>query len=273
MPTISELLAATGQKSNQTQVSPRISFNTNVTVELVAKVMGIEPERLQSLAWLLIQEEAAGVARQFLADELGTGLDEVNELIESVVGVTGEEAQQIWSMGIAAIRTAGVLNDHAISKGWDTVEAIAVTKLANQLAAMPGNGDADQMLRIASTANRSLRRQKGEGGSHGSRRTNDQQGAEMSVILKSGNLGTMSLTFAPAIQEQLNNPNRVIDAVANNAKAAGEKLGGGSMRNLSMLKLDETRELIEAKQVEEKKQTAISLAFDKLFEGLEKSGA
>lgn len=260
MISVAELTGASAVQSPKQAVTAPVRFSSHVTVDVIARIMGLPVDRFEALAWLVMQEEAAGVARETIAAELETGVEEVEALIESVTGLSGAEAQQLWSIGIIALRTASHLNEHTINRGWDTVEALAINKLAEQLATMRGNGDADQMLRIAAAANKAIRRSKGEG--NGMKKFGDAPPSGATVTLQSGDLGTMSLTFSPAIQAQLGNPNRVIEGVASNAKKAGEN----SLKNLSMLGLNETRGLVDSKAEVKSEQQKISDAFDKLFE-------
>lgn len=211
----------------------------------VQGMMGISDSGLglTMVSWVLIQEEANGVDRGVVAQGLGVTIQNLKALEEAATGFEGDESTECWNRGIIALKTAIVMNAGVIEHGWDSIEALAIEKLQNALSAMQSNGDADQMLRIASAANRAVRRDRGErqmtNGNGGNR---VQDGGGIDITLRSGNLGSMTLQFSPKIQEQLGRPGRVIEGIG--ARLEAEK--NNPRQKLEMLRLDETRGLADS---------------------------
>lgn len=209
------------QQANQanSERANEVVFSQNVTRELAEQIMGVERGKLGSVAWLVLQEEAAGVGIEGIAATLmgGVTVADLVLLKESVTGCVGAESDEIWARGLVALTTASTLSRSLIAKGWDAAESIALDKLNQALYAMSGTGDAMQMLTIASAANKAVRRERGEGNRGGvnvSVRSNNANG-DTTLNLQTGNLGTMRLNISPRVQAQLTNPNRIIDVTPN----------------------------------------------------------
>lgn len=234
------------------------SIHNVMDAKQVGELMGLVGERAEmpAMAWALIQEEAAGTSRKEIAQGLGVGESELDGLRDLVTGKEGEESEAIWQQGIIALRVSRMMSDGTLNGGWDAIEAMAVEKLGRALKDMRGNGSPADMLAIATQANKAIRRRRGEGAGRGMGTgvqigiggLNQGQGVDMT--LKSGELGVLKLSLSPALQQQL--ANRTIDVTPT-------KPAGGAL-NLEMLKLSETRELVEAPKA------ATRSALDKRFD-------
>lgn len=223
-------------------VAPQSKQGFRMTARQVESLMGIEAGGLGPIAWLVIQEEANNVPRERLAKALGVTVEDISEMILQVTGAeTQEIAESTWMRGIVSIKTADLLTQTAISRGWDTVEAAAIQKLNNALEKMTGDGDAEQMLRIAATANKAMRRKAGE--TPAAERGPNTTQIDVGVSLQSGGLGSIRLNLSPRIQEQMSK--RTIDVTP----------GKSTLGNLNMLNMTETRDLIPATSEAEEAST------------------
>lgn len=236
------------------QLNNRIQ--SRITPEMAESIMEIPAGSVQAVAWLVLQAEADGLSVGDIATNLSVTIEQIQSLKEATTGMQGEDCEQCWMKGIVAIRTSQQLNHHSIAAGWDSLEAMALEKLNNSMHAMQSNGDPDKMLAIAVAANKAQRRNRGEANGP-SRNTptlaRGNDSGRIDLELSGGNVGSIRLSLSPKIQEQLATPGRVIDGVANNA-AKARKLTD----SLQMLKLGETRELIEG-TAQPKTHTAESL--------------
>ncbi len=237
-----------------------VRFVSHITVEVVAGVMGIPAASMGGIAWLVMQEQAQGSTLVELAKDLDVSEEDLIELIESTVGKQGDEAKEIWTSGVVAIKTAARMNASKIASGWDAIESMAVDKLANNLAAMQGHGDADQMLRIAEKANKAIRRRQGEGHVNVKKLPDSNT---LSLTLPSGDLGVLQLTLSPALRNQMANPSRVIEAISANAREAAAEAAAKSPA-LKKLDLQATRKLVQDSTLTEVVRT--EYRFDELFE-------
>lgn len=222
------------------------NISARMTPIQVAELMGLEEGfSLPPVAWLVIQEEAAGVTRAMIAKTLNVTIEALDELRDAITGKEGEESVTTWQQGIVALKTAEMLNTRQIGTGWDAIEAMAVNKLANQLTNMKTDGDPDMMLKIAAAANKATRRHKGEGQGQrvGIQVNANVANGDANVELQGGHLGSIRLNLSPRIQAQLGNPSRVIDVTP-------RQVNGESSLNLQMLKLGETRNLADKSQKE-----------------------
>lgn len=223
-----------------------------MTAAKIGELMG--GKVLPPIAWALIQEEALGSTREEIAQGLGVGVGELEGVRDSVTQLEGAESEALWQQGVIALRVSRMLNEGAVTGGWDAAEAMALNKLNQSLSQMTGNGDPATMLAIAVAANKAMRRRRGEGkgmGGNGMPGRPDQstQGASLDLTLRSGELGTLQLRLSPALQQQM--ANRTIDVTPN-------RPAGGAL-NLEMLKLSETRELIVEKK---ESKSALDQRFD-----------
>lgn len=193
----------------------------------LAELMGVAEERFTPVAWLMIQEEAAGAKRRELAESLGVTVAELKELQDQTTGKIGEESDAIWQVGIITLRTAARLTGLQVSKGWDAVESLATRKLYDALEAMGDRyGDPDDMLRIAAAANKAVRRERGEGG-------RPIHNTQNNINLPSGDLGILRLNLSPVMKAQMEKSPITIDG---KSKAGPQRM--------EMLRLSETRQLI-----------------------------
>mgnify|MGYP001555775778 CR=1 FL=1 len=213
----------------------------HASVAHIEEIMGIEVGSMHPIAWLMLREESEGVSREDIAKKLGVAQADADRLRESTTGKEGEESEECWNKGVIALRTIAIVNQRNIGSGWDAIEAIAVDKIAKQLGAMRGAGDLDQLLTFAVAANKAVRRSSGEAPGARTGIAIHAPGAG-SVSLASGAIGTIRLNLAPAVQKQLQQPSRVIDAVANRPNI------GGRTANLEMLSLKDTRELADLEE-------------------------
>lgn len=214
------------------------AISVHMTPQMVEEVMGI-PERpgLGPIAWILIQEEARGASREKVAEALDVTREDLEELIHGVCQRENvQDSLTTWAMGVVALKTSAMMMRQVLEGGWDAVEAMAITKLSQSLNEMKTNGDPEQMLRIATNANKALRRGKGEG-----QLPSGGGGTQVNVnVLQAGKLGSMRLNLSPRIQQQLGAPGRVID-VTPKASTMGQK---------EMLNLEATRALLDGKEHE-----------------------
>lgn len=205
--------------------------------------MGLPVGAVSPLAWMVLKQEAAGAHLAILAAELGVSHDDLLALKDATTQLKGDDSETVWQRGVVALKTAAIMNAN-VGQTWDAVESMAVEKLANGLSAMKGNGNAAEMLAIATAANKAARRNRGE--SSGSPRTSTHihvpGGSGGEVELSSGNLGRIHLRLAPAIQAQLSNPARVIDHVS--------KQPAGKINEFQMLGLNDTRKLVKPEVIQ-----------------------
>lgn len=212
------------------------------------ELMGVEVGSLGPVGWLVIQEEASGTPRGNIAAALNVGAEDIAAMIHVVCkGETEEESESTWMKGIVALKTAAMLTQTMLRNGWDAVEAMALQKLSNQLSEMKGNGDAEQMLRIASTANKSIRRGAGESGTRSGGAIGAGAEVEFGVSLQSGVLGRIQLRLSDRVREQMADPARVIDSTARSVGPARHE----------MLGLNETRGLLVGNEEEAKEESRL----------------
>lgn len=198
---------------------------------------------LDGIAWMLLLEESQGITRGMIAKHLKVEEEQLAEVVCAVTQLEGEAAEGAWQQALLILKTSHTLNKKATSLGWDSIEAIAVEKLSRSLAQMASNGDAMQMLEIATKANKAIRRADGESGSvgRGPGATVPVGAGGVDLTLSAGNLGVLHLQLSPRIQEQLAQPSKVIDGIAN--RMSGEAT---ETSQLKMLTLKDTRELVQS---------------------------
>lgn len=224
-----------------------------MNAQAVAGLMGVEG--LAPIAWALIQEESQGTTREVIAQGLGVRVDELTAVVDMATGREGDESQAVWQQGIIALKVSRMMNEGTVSGGWDAAEAMALEKLNNQLNAMQGNGSPSEMLSIAVAANKAIRRRRGEGSRPMGNPLNPNGGQSqvgIDLTLRSGELGTLQLRLGPALQEQM--AKRTIDITPNQP-------AGGAL-NLEMLKLKETRELVNEITPKSEGGSALDKRFD-----------
>ena len=213
----------------------------------VESIMGVEKGSLGPIGWLVIQEESHGLKRGDLATALNVDVADIEAMIHTICGgETQAESEIVWNQGIIALKTAAMLTQTMLRQGWDTVEAMALQKLSASISEMRGNGDAEQMMRIAATANKALRRGQGEG-NQGRNPIGAGAQVDIGVTLASGNLGKIQLRLSENIQRQMSSPGRVIDATPRVSDPN---------RN-SMLGLNETRQLLEGVEVDSNQESKL----------------
>ena len=196
---------------------------------------------LGAVAWMVMSQQAEDVALKDIAAGLQVDESDLLALIESTVDCEHPEAGEIWRRGVTAIKTARRINLSTVGDGWDAIEAMAVEKLAMNLQSMTGYGNAEQMLTIASQANKALRRSKGE-----ARNNAAAHGVQQNFLLATGNVGVLQLQLSPAIRAQLENPNRVIDLEMHNI--TGPNDSRRSLAQIEMLNLRDTRAIFGSQE-------------------------
>lgn len=201
------------------------------------------------VAWMILQCEAEGKSREGLAEQLGIAVTDIDQLVEDLIQTEDQVArEQIWQVGVIALKTSAMQVTQVIGNTWDQIEAMAIEKLAEAIQNVSGKAaDPERLASIARIANSATRRNQGEGqrsGFGGS--TTERAGTQLDVELKSGDLGSITFRFSPRVAAQMQNPNRVIDLQANKV----DREGGG----MEMLRLKEIRPIAEAMDTEESKQ-------------------
>lgn len=200
------------------------------------------------IAWMILQCEAEGRERDGLAKQLGIAVEDIDTLVADLIQAEDQAAsEQIWQVGVIALKTAAMQVTQVIGKTWDQIEAMAIEKLAEAIQGVNGKAvDPEKLAGIAKIANSATRRNQGEGqrgGFGGS--TTERAGSNLEVELKSGDLGSITFRFSPRVAAQMQNPNRVIDLQANRE----ERPESG----MEMLRLKEIRPIAEAMESDESK--------------------
>lgn len=248
----SESEALKALQAQQGAPAPNGELNAKISAAELEVILGLKAGSIGAIAWVVMQEQARGVERKDVAKSLGVTEDDLAALVDGATGLSGDESIALWGKGIVALKTAAILNDHDIGRGWDAVEAMAIDKLSNGLKSMRGNGNPMDMLAIAAAANKAVRRYNGEATGMGQRPRagiNESLGAGgISLELQSGELGTIRLNLSPRIQQQLNDQSRVIEAVANR-QSDGTGAPGTRLKDLEMLGLQETRKIADGKPI------------------------
>lgn len=226
-----------------------MAVGSHMTPGQLEELVGWRVGSVTAVAWLLIQEMAKGSSPELVAKGLGVTEKDLQDIVDQTTGLTGPESQSAWNDGMIVLKTASRLNSHAVDSSWEAVEALAITKLHGSMAAMGSNGDPDTMLKIAMTANKAIRRGRGEGNGSGGASIHLNSEGGISATIKSGNLGFISLQLSPAIRNQIQKPEKVIDGDVIGRSATAPKL--------SMLNLEETRQAGDTGELDKNaKQTA-----------------
>ena len=197
--------------------------------EIAEAAMGLDAGSLGSIAWLILREQASGSSNETVARAIRVSESDIEALIESVTGLEGEKAWALWERGVVAVIAASRANAQVIESGWDGVEALALQKLNQKLSEMRTAGDPELMLKIASSANKAIRRNERQG-SH-AKSMPDSNGQ---TTLATGQLGALQLNLSVAVQNQLTSPQAAIKPHP-------------VMEDLEMLDLQETRKLVDPK--------------------------
>lgn len=210
-----------------------IQIGSMLTANQLCELIGLPAGSFSPMAWLVLQEMAAGTPTKTIAASLDITEDDLITLRDGATKLTDTESQDLWLQAILTIKTAARLNQQTVHAGWDAIEAIALKKAHGALMATQSNGDLDQMMRIAGQANKAMRRSQGEGGKAGgtSIRVNAGTG-DIEAELSSGNLGFIRLRVSPAVAAQLQSPDRVIDGKINRPSI---------LKNMEMVSLEDIR--------------------------------
>jgi hypothetical protein len=223
-----------------------ISVGSLLSANQLEEMLEIPKGSFSPVAWLVLQEMAAGTPTGTIAKSLGIEPDDLISLRDSTTGKEGEESQDLWLQGILTLKTAARLNQNTVHTGWDAIEAIALQKAHGALMATQSNGDLDQMMRIAATANKAARRSQGEGMKQGGTNINVNPNTG-DIELQSGDLGFIRLRVSPAVSAQLQNPDRVIDGKVNRPSV---------LKNMEMVSLDDIRSEGDRASIEEETRRA-----------------
>lgn len=184
------------------------------------------------VAWLVIQEAAAGRTYELIAKGLGVNQIDLDEMAQEITGQVEGTAGDKWANAILVVKSVSNLNLHTAATGWDAIEAQAVNRIGEALNRLGDTLDPMKALEIAQVANKAVRRHNGEG--HGNRTSihvGTPGGTDMDLEIKSGHLGSVRLSLSARVRAQLETP-RVIDGEVNREKK-------------DMLSLTETRQLVE----------------------------
>lgn len=202
--------------------------------KVVEAEVGLVPGSLVPIAWMILQEMAAGREVEHVAAAIRANESEINDLIDSCTGTVGDASRNLWQDAITLIRSVKIANAQKIEAGWDSLEAMTVHALSTKVKAMgPALGVKDA-LAIASIANKAVRRDRGEGASRPNGAAGNRGGGgdiRMGIELNSGHIGSIRMTLSARVQQQLSTP-RVID----------QEVNGGTR---AMLTMDATRKLLE----------------------------
>ncbi len=208
-----------------------------LSAEQLCEIVGLAKGSLGPMAWLVIQELAAGASLKGIGESLGCTLEELIQLRDDVTGKTEKESEELWGQCVLTLKMASRLNQQSVAGGWEAVEAIALQKVHATLMETKSNGDLTQMMGIATQANKAIRRQAGEGqpggrsGSGMSLRVNPNTG-DMEAELNSGDLGFIRLRIHPTVAQQMSAPERVIDGTVRKPSM---------LQNMEMIGFDDTR--------------------------------
>lgn len=210
--------------------------NRYLTSERAAVAVGLDKDRIEPIAWLVIQELAYGKEPADIAKGLGISEEDLNGLAIATTDESEGLAGQLWNALVVLCRATTNMNLNTVAVGWDSLEAMAVHRLAELIQAGGATMSPKDALAIANAANKATRRHNGEGQSRTSLTVMNRSGnggGDMSLELKGGHLGSIKLSLSTRIQQQLATP-RVID-------------GESRAVDRRMLSLDETREVVNAK--------------------------
>lgn len=215
----------------------------NQAIAVGRRIDAIELERLcdwpqgsiTPIAWLMLQEGSTGKELDIIAKFLEVSNDDLLSIIEATTQKKELEALEAWKEAIIILKTANKLNVNAIQVGWDSIEAMAVDKLHRSLLNQRSD-DPEEMLKVATAANRAMRRARGEGGSASGATISIGPDGAVDATLKDGNLGFIRLRISPAIASQIQDPNRIIDGKINKPDSTKDK---------EMLSLKDARQAID----------------------------
>lgn len=227
-------------------MSTGIKVGSMLSANQLEEMIGLPKGAFSPIAWMVIQEMAAGTQTKVIAATLGIEEEELIGLRDATTGKEGEESKDCWLQGILTLKTAARLNQQTLHGGWDAIEAIAIQKAHATLMNTASNGDLDQMMRIAEKANKATRRSQGEGQRSGgtSIRVNGATG-DIEAELASGDLGFIRLRVSPAVAAQLQSPERVIDGKVNRPSV---------LKNMEMVTLDDIRSEGDKNQLDQNEE-------------------
>jgi hypothetical protein len=192
---------------------------------------------MNPVAFLVMQEMAQGRSTRTVALGLDVSESDLDALCDSVTGDEGGTKGPTWQNGIAYLKSMLIGNQQTIAQGWDALEAMTLDSLARKVQDAGMSLKVSEAVSIAQVANKAIRRHSGEGGGGPRTQVNINRGngfaeEDMSLELRSGNLGSIRLSLSTRVRAQLEQP-KTIEVEAR--QSAG---------NREMLDLEETRKLV-----------------------------
>lgn len=208
-----------------------------VTPEMVEKVLGMEKGSVNPFAFLVMQEMAQGRSLGTIAAGLDISESDLDDLCDSVTGGPDGTKNELWRNGVAFLKSTLIGNQQTIAQGWDALESMTVEVLAKKVQDAGALLPTKDALAIATIANKAVRRHAGEG--QGARvnvgisRPTGMGEEDMSLELRSGNLGSIRISLSSRVRAQLEKP--VIEGSVNRVEVR------------EMLDLEATRQLVQEK--------------------------
>lgn len=188
--------------------------------------LGIPEGNLNQFIFVILQTIAAGGSAESIALGLKVDKAEVDSLIADA-----NLDNQLFDRALAILRVdmAGGVLDRDF--GWDDLERITLEKLGRVVTKVH---DADVLTRIATAANRAKR--STDAPTPGQIQSN---GADTTLVLKGGNLGTIQISLSHRVARQL---------AGQPAIDPDSSIIEGTVvepRGIEMLKLSEIRDIVE----------------------------
>lgn len=208
------------------------------TPEDVERVLRLEGGAMNPVAFLVMQEMAQGRSVKTVALGLDVSESDLDTLCDSVTGDTGGTLGGTWQNGVAYLKSMLIGNAQTIAQGWDALEAMTLDSLARKVQEAGQNLPTKDAVAIAQIANKAIRRHSGEGGGGPRTNINVNRGSgfgeeDMSLELRSGNLGSIRLSLSTRVRAQLEQP-KTIEVETRQTAGARE-----------MLDLEATRKLVD----------------------------
>lgn len=191
------------------------------------KSLGLKPDELTPLTYVLMQSIAQGGTVESIALALKVDAAEITEIIAETNALESRFDKAVAIIRIDA--TGGVMDR---DYGWDDLERVVLQKLhkvANKI------NDPDTLTRIAVAANRAKRSTDAPASGGAGNRL----GEGGIVILAGGDLGVMHLSLSHRVARQLAAPESAP------AVLEGQPIPTGNRRGMEMLRLADIRTMAE----------------------------
>lgn len=179
-------------------------MQTLLTPKEVERAVGLPDGSLEPVAWMILQEMAAGRGKGEVAVAVRSTESELDAYIDSVTGQVGAASAQLWASAQAYIVSRKIMNAQSIELGWDSLEAMTLSVLAQRVSNLGPALPMKDALAIATLANKALRRGRNEGPSQ-ERKNGMTPGSESEIAaaMRSGNVGSIRLNLSIRVQQQL----------------------------------------------------------------------